>query len=55
MNFVFIVFELVDKMLTLSSMENLIAQCSLNMSTSPVIEPCHEKTCILHMQKQKRS
>ena len=28
-NFVFIVFELGDKMLTLSSMENLIVQCNL--------------------------
>ena len=30
MNFVCIVFELGDKMLTLSSMENLIVQCNLN-------------------------
>ena len=29
MNFVCIVFELGDKMLTLSSMENLIVQCNL--------------------------
>ena len=30
MNFVCIVFELGDKMLTLSSMENLIVQCNLD-------------------------
>ena len=30
MNFVCIVFELGDKMLTLSSMENLIVPCNLN-------------------------
>ena len=29
MNFVCIVFEIGDKMLTLSSMENLIVQCNL--------------------------
>ena len=31
-NFVGIVFELGDKMLTLSSIENLIVQCNLNGS-----------------------
>ena len=31
MNFVCIVFELGDKMLTLSSMENLIVQCNLQV------------------------
>ena len=31
MNFVCTVFELGDKMLTLSSMENLIVQCNLIM------------------------
>ena len=31
MNFVCIVFELGDKMLSLSSMENLIVQCNLNL------------------------
>ena len=31
-NFVCIVFELGDKMLTLSSMENLIVQCNLKGS-----------------------
>ena len=31
MNFVFIVFELGDKMLTLSFMENLIVQCNLQV------------------------
>ena len=31
MNFVCIVFELGDKMLTLSSMENLIVQCNHNL------------------------
>ena len=31
MNFVCIVFELGDKMLTLSSMENLIVQCNLKV------------------------
>ena len=31
-NFVCIVFELGDKMLTLSSMENLIVQCNLRGS-----------------------
>ena len=31
MNFVCIVFELGDKMLTLSSMENLIVQCNLKL------------------------
>ena len=31
MNFVCIVFEIGDKMLTLSSMENLIVQCNLNL------------------------
>ena len=30
MNFVCVVFELGDKMLTLSSMENLIVPCNLN-------------------------
>ena len=30
MNFVYIVFELDDKMLTLSSMDNLIVPCHLN-------------------------
>ena len=33
MNFVCIVFELGDKMLTLSSMENLIVQCNLLYAT----------------------
>ena len=32
MNFVCIVFELGDEMLTLSSMENLIVQCNLKGS-----------------------
>ena len=32
MNFVCIVFELGDKMLTLPSMENLIVQCNLTES-----------------------
>ena len=31
MNFVCIVFEIGDKMLTLSSMENLIVQCNLKL------------------------
>ena len=39
MNFVCIVFELGDKMLTLSSMENIIVQCNLQC------------LCFLHMQK----
>ena len=34
MNFVCIVFELGDKMLTLSSMENLIVQCNLKFFIS---------------------
>ena len=34
MNFVCIVFEIGDKMLTLSSMENLIVQCN-RLETSP--------------------
>ena len=34
MNFVCIVFELGDKMLTLSSMENLIVPCNLSVSLS---------------------
>ena len=34
MNFVCIVFEIGDKMLTLSSMENLIVQCNLLYSWS---------------------
>ena len=34
MNFVCIVFELGDKMLTLSSMENLIVQCNLPSSVA---------------------
>ena len=33
MNFVCIVFEIGDKMLTLSSMENLIVQCNLIRTT----------------------
>ena len=33
MNFVCIVFELGDKMLTLSSMQNLIVQCNHNVHT----------------------
>ena len=33
MNFVCIVFELVDKMLTLSSMENLIVPCNPMLHT----------------------
>ena len=33
MNFVCIVFEIGDKMLTLSSMENLIVQCNLGGGT----------------------
>ena len=36
MNFVSIVFELGDKMLTLSSMENLIVQCN-PLASSPYI------------------
>ena len=35
MNFVCIVFELGDKMLTLSSMENLIVQSNLKASLRP--------------------
>ena len=35
MNFVCVVFELCDKMLTLSSMENLIVPCNLQKSSSP--------------------
>ena len=35
MNFVCIVFELGDKMLTLSSMENLIVPC--NHKTAPLV------------------
>ena len=35
MNFVCIVFELGDKMLTLSSMENLIVQCNQNKQAMP--------------------
>ena len=35
MNFVCIAFEIGDKMLTLSSMENLILQCNLNKASSP--------------------
>ena len=31
MNFVCVVFELCDKMLTLSSMENLMVPCNLNL------------------------
>ena len=34
MNFVCIVFELGDKMLTLSSMENLIVQCNLKVCSN---------------------
>ena len=34
MNFVCIVFELGDKMLTLSSMENLIVPCNLKAPTA---------------------
>ena len=34
MNFVFVVFELCDKMLTLSSMENLIVPCNLKRHVS---------------------
>ena len=37
MNFVCIVFEIGDKMLTLSSMENLIVQCNLQGSTNDAI------------------
>ena len=36
MNFVCIVFEIGDKMLTLSSMENLIVQCNLNISSGSI-------------------
>ena len=36
MNFVCIVFELGDKMFTLSSMENLIVQCNLNKLSFPL-------------------
>ena len=39
MNFVCIVFELGDKMLTLSSMENLIVQCNLKLVTYQ--DGCH--------------
>ena len=39
MNFVCIVFELGDKMLTLSSMENLIVQCNLKKSISCLYLP----------------
>ena len=35
MNFVCIVFEIGDKMLTLSSMENLIVQCNLKNKEFP--------------------
>ena len=43
MNFVCIVFELGDKMLTLSSMENLIVQCNLNKLCSPYPRRLHIK------------
>ena len=39
MNFVCIVFELGDKMLTLSSMENLIVQCNHQVSAYRTIGP----------------
>ena len=38
MNFVCIVFELGDKMLTLSSMENLIVQCNLKAYIQNLVE-----------------
>ena len=48
MNFVCIVFEIGDKMLTLSSMENLIVQCNLLMHgfylcSLPSVSPSHKK------------
>ena len=43
MNFVCIVFELGDKMLTLSSMENLIVQCNLNINSYTMFEENRSK------------
>ena len=40
MNFVCIVFELGDKMLTLLSMENLIVHCNLKSRLLPYQEMC---------------
>ena len=46
MNFVCIVFELGDKMLTLSSMENLIVKCNLN------VEICALLTFTVHILRR---
>ena len=40
MNFVCIVFELGDKMITLSSMENLIVQCNPECSEQKATGQC---------------
>ena len=40
MNFVCIVFELGDKMLTLSSMENLIVQCNQKLCQQTYLPSC---------------
>ena len=49
MNFVCVVFELGDKMLTLSSMENLIVPCNLKYAVCPVLvrsASCRYPVCI---------
>ena len=42
MNFVCIVFELGDKMLTLSSMENLIVPCNLKTKSPQIREMAYQ-------------
>ena len=48
MNFVCIVFELGDKMLTLSSMENLIVQCNLENCYSGLIHIFSKLNALIH-------
>ena len=53
MNFVCIFFEIGDKMLTLSSMENLIVQCNLQLMMENIFNVwryCSSNLTLFHVQ-----